>query len=88
MIQFSCTDSRMRVLALYVLLSLTMPAAMTACSSTADKNRTSTATNQDVLPSDTLATLKGLAQINPELRQTGATVINPSKPTVIKFWAS
>ncbi len=88
MIQFSYTDSRMRVLALYVLLSLTMPATMTACSNTADTNRTFTATNQDVLPSDTLTTLKGLAQINPELGQTGATVINPSKPTVIKFWAS
>ncbi len=44
--------------------------------------------NQSVLPSDTLATLQGFTQINPNLAKTGKTVIDPNKPTIVKFWAS
>ena len=42
----------------------------------------------DVLPTDTLATLQGLSQINPKLGKMGRHVIDPNKPTVVKFWAS
>ncbi len=46
------------------------------------------ASKSDVLPTDTLATLQGLSQINPKLGKMGRHVIDPNKPTVVKFWAS
>ncbi len=45
-------------------------------------------TKQAVLPNATLATLQRLTQINPALGGTGNAVIDPNKPTVVKFWAS
>lgn len=45
-------------------------------------------TNEAVLPTNTLATLQGLSQINTKLGANGKAVIDPNKPTVVKFWAS
>ncbi|UNU73993.1 bifunctional peptide-methionine (S)-S-oxide reductase MsrA/peptide-methionine (R)-S-oxide reductase MsrB [Moraxella nasovis] len=41
-----------------------------------------------VLPSDTLTQLKGLPNLAHHLGKMGADMIDPNKPTLIKFWAS
>lgn len=41
---------------------------------------------QDVLPSQTLATLQSLPNAN--IYQTNKSVIDPNRPTIVKFWAS
>lgn len=44
--------------------------------------------SRDMLPSDMLNQLQGLPQITKGLGNTGKNVIDPSKPTLVKFWAS
>lgn len=44
--------------------------------------------NREMLPKDTLSTLQQLPQINPKLANQGKQIIDPNKPTIIKFWAS
>lgn len=61
---------------------------MNAKESATHTNSQGESTAKNVLPIDTLATLQGLPQINPKLAKTGKAVIDPNKPTVVKFWAS
>ncbi len=44
--------------------------------------------SRDMLPSDTLKQMQALPQLTQGLGKTGAAVIDPNKPTLIKFWAS
>lgn len=44
--------------------------------------------SRDMLPSDTLKQLTKLPQLTNALGTTGADVIDPNKPTLVKFWAS
>lgn len=44
--------------------------------------------SRDMLPSELLNQLKTLPQLTAGLGDTGATVIDPNKPTLVKFWAS
>ena len=44
--------------------------------------------SRDMLPSNMLGQMQALPQLTVGLGDTGADVIDPSKPTLIKFWAS
>ena len=44
--------------------------------------------SRDMLPSDMLGQMQALPQLTKGLGKTGAAVIDPNKPTLIKFWAS
>ncbi|MDO4699115.1 MAG: bifunctional peptide-methionine (S)-S-oxide reductase MsrA/peptide-methionine (R)-S-oxide reductase MsrB [Moraxella sp.] len=44
--------------------------------------------SQDMLPNHTLSQLFALPQLTEKLGDTGKAVIDPNKPTLIKFWAS
>ena len=44
--------------------------------------------SRDMLPSDMLGQMQALPQLTKGLGYTGAAVIDPNKPTLIKFWAS
>ena len=44
--------------------------------------------SRDMLPSDMLGQMQALPQLTQGLGDTGAAVIDPNKPTLIKFWAS
>lgn len=44
--------------------------------------------SRDMLPSDMLGQMQALPQLTKGLGNNGATVIDPNKPTLIKFWAS
>ncbi|CAN6960848.1 MULTISPECIES: bifunctional peptide-methionine (S)-S-oxide reductase MsrA/peptide-methionine (R)-S-oxide reductase MsrB [Psychrobacter] len=44
--------------------------------------------SRDMLPSDMLKQLQALPQLTKGLGKNGAAVIDPNKPTLVKFWAS
>lgn len=44
--------------------------------------------NRDILPNQLLRKLQNLPQANPKLGNTGQDIIDPNKPTLVKFWAS
>ncbi|MGO1247991.1 MAG: bifunctional peptide-methionine (S)-S-oxide reductase MsrA/peptide-methionine (R)-S-oxide reductase MsrB [Oceanisphaera sp.] len=44
--------------------------------------------SRDMLPSDMLKQLQTLPQLTQGLGDTGAAIIDPAKPTLVKFWAS
>lgn len=44
--------------------------------------------SRDMLPSDMLKQMQALPQLTAGLGKTGAAVIDPNKPTLVKFWAS
>ena len=52
-------------------------------------NQNSGVTNsRDMLPSDMLKQIQALPQLTKGLGKNGAAVIDPNKPTLVKFWAS
>ena len=51
-------------------------------------NQTELHQSSDVLPNELLSQLHNLPQITSGLGDTGKDVINPNKPTLVKFWAS
>ncbi|WP_227681020.1 bifunctional peptide-methionine (S)-S-oxide reductase MsrA/peptide-methionine (R)-S-oxide reductase MsrB [Psychrobacter alimentarius] len=57
-------------------------------SSTAGKQTSEAKTSRDMLPSDMLKQIQALPQLTKGLGDTGADVIDPNKPTLVKFWAS
>ncbi len=57
-------------------------------SKTASQKNSGVTSSRDMLPSDMLAQMQALPQITQGLGDTGAAVIDPNKPTLIKFWAS
>lgn len=60
-----------------------------ASSSTKASSQNSGVTSsRDMLPSDMLKQMQALPQITKGLGKDGAAVIDPNKPTLIKFWAS
>ena len=44
--------------------------------------------SRDMLPSDMLGQIQALPQLTNGLGKNGAAVIDPNKPTLVKFWAS
>lgn len=78
------------------LLSAGLLVACGQMSSADNKGSNGTSANQnsgvtssrDMLPSDMLGQMQGLPQLTKGLGDTGAAVIDPNKPTLIKFWAS
>jgi peptide methionine sulfoxide reductase msrA/msrB len=44
--------------------------------------------SRDMLPSDMLKQMQALPQLTKGLGKNGAAVIDPNKPTLVKFWAS
>ena len=44
--------------------------------------------SRDMLPSDMLKQMQALPQLTKGLGENGAAVIDPNKPTLVKFWAS
>ena len=52
------------------------------------KQNSGVTSSRDMLPSDMLGQMQGLPQLTKGLGDTGAAVIDPNKPTLIKFWAS
>lgn len=59
----------------------------TTSSSTAKQN-SGVKTSRDMLPSDMLGQMQKLPQLTQGLGKDGAAVIDPNKPTLVKFWAS
>lgn len=57
-------------------------------SSSTSKQNSETKTSRDMLPSDMLKQMQALPQLTEGLGDTGVNVIDPNKPTLIKFWAS
>ncbi|MGP5547143.1 bifunctional peptide-methionine (S)-S-oxide reductase MsrA/peptide-methionine (R)-S-oxide reductase MsrB [Psychrobacter alimentarius] len=57
-------------------------------SSSAGKQTSATKTSRDMLPSDMLKQIQALPQLTKGLGDKGADVIDPNKPTLVKFWAS
>ncbi|WP_201553918.1 bifunctional peptide-methionine (S)-S-oxide reductase MsrA/peptide-methionine (R)-S-oxide reductase MsrB [Psychrobacter sp. 72-O-c] len=49
---------------------------------------TGVTSSRDMLPSDTLGQMQALPQLTKGLGKNGAAVIDPNKPTLVKFWAS
>lgn len=61
----------------------------TSASSSESGNKNSGVTNsRDMLPSDMLKQMQALPQLTKGLGKNGAAVIDPNKPTLVKFWAS
>ena len=67
-----------------IFASLTM---LSACGKPSNIH-TPSITHQNMLPSNTLAQLSALPQLTQGLGDTGKSVIDPNKPTLVKFWAS
>lgn len=65
-----------------------MSSADNKTSSSAGKQTSATKTSRDMLPSDMLKQIQALPQLTKGLGDTGADVIDPNKPTLVKFWAS
>ena len=55
---------------------------------TAESSNTGVTDSRDMLPSDVLNQLKALPQLTQGLGRNGAEVLDPNKPTLVKFWAS
>lgn len=60
----------------------------THADTTHDVQNTGITNSRDMLPSNTIAQLNKLPQLTEGLGDTGAAVIDPKKPTLVKFWAS
>ncbi len=54
----------------------------------ANNQNSSVKSSRDMLPSDMLKQMQALPQLTEGLGNNGAAVIDPNKPTLIKFWAS
>lgn len=65
-----------------------MSSADNKTSSSAGKQISDTKSSRDMLPSDMLKQMQSLPQLTTGLGETGADVIDPNKPTLVKFWAS
>ena len=52
------------------------------------KQNSGVTSSRDMLPSDMLGQMRALPQLTKGLGDTGTAVIDPNKPTLIKFWAS
>ena len=60
----------------------------TSSSTEAGKQNVGVTSSRDMLPSDMLKKMQALPQLTKGLGDTGAAVIDPDKPTLVKFWAS
>ena len=49
---------------------------------------TGVTTQRDILPNQLLTKLQALPQLSPKLGENGKAIIDPNKPTLVKFWAS
>ena len=76
--------SHICVISFGIFASLSM---LSACGKPS-KIHTPSITHQNMLPSNTLAQLSALPQLTQGLGDTGKSVIDPNKPTLVKFWAS
>ena len=67
-----------------------MSSAENNASSNASKSTQNTGvkSSRDMLPSDMLKQMQALPQLTKGLGKNGAAVIDPNKPTLVKFWAS
>ena len=59
-----------------------------ASSTNASSQNTGVTKSRDMLPSDMLKQMQALPQLTQGLGQKGSAVLDPNKPTLIKFWAS
>ena len=59
-----------------------------ASSTTATSQNKGVTNSRDMLPSDMLKQMQALPQLTQGLGQKGSAVLDPNKPTLIKFWAS
>lgn len=59
-----------------------------AHSAQGDSQNSGVTRSRDMLPSDMLAQIQALPQLTNGLGKNGAAVIDPKKPTLVKFWAS
>ena len=65
-----------------------MSSAENNVSSSTSKQNSGVKSSRDMLPSDMLKTMQALPQLTKGLGKNGAAVIDPNKPTLVKFWAS
>ena len=65
-----------------------MSSAESKASASNGKQKSESISSRDMLPSDMLKQMQSLPQLTKGLGDTGAAVIDPNKPTLVKFWAS
>ena len=72
------------------LSTIASAGALFACGKTphADHPKTPSVQSKDMLPNAVLSQLSALPQLTQALGATGKDVIDPTKPTLVKFWAS
>lgn len=83
----SAMIKRLRRLSLGLLIS---SIALSACGQSphTPSHTDNKLTHQDMLPKQLLSQLHALPQINSHLPNSGAALLDPNKPTLVKFWAS
>ncbi len=62
--------------------------ASSSAGRSASQQNSGVTSSRDMLPSDMLGQMQALPQLTTGLGETGAAVIDPDKPTLVKFWAS
>lgn len=76
------------VLSTGLLLGCGQAESNTDTNANAASQNTNITTSRDMLPSGTLKKLQQLPQLTKELGSQGKDVLDTSKPTLVKFWAS
>ncbi|ELA08450.1 trifunctional thioredoxin/methionine sulfoxide reductase A/B protein [Moraxella macacae 0408225] len=78
------------LISISALATIGISSLVIACESHAKNESHAKTTQQEkaMLPTNTLKTLHNLPQLTTTLGATGKDIIDPNKPTLVKFWAS
>lgn len=90
---------RLKNVSIFGVMSVLSASFLLACSQMSNADNGASSTNvtsqntgvtnsRDMLPSDMLKQMQALPQLTQGLGTDGSSVIDPNKPTLIKFWAS
>ena len=93
------TKRRLKNVSIFGVMSVLSASFLLACSQMSNADNGASSTNvtsqntgvtnsRDMLPSDMLKQMQALPQLTQGLGTDGSSVIDPNKPTLIKFWAS
>lgn len=93
------TKRRLKNVSTFGVMSVLSASFLLACSQMSNADNGASSTNvtsqntgvtnsRDMLPSDMLKQMQALPQLTQGLGTDGSSVIDPNKPTLIKFWAS
>ena len=93
------TKRRLKNVSIFGVMNVLSASFLLACSQMSNADNGASSTNvtsqntgvtnsRDMLPSDMLKQMQALPQLTQGLGTDGSSVIDPNKPTLIKFWAS